>query len=182
MSERRLRLFFALWPDADGAAQTIALSRVVAEQSGGKATPPERMHLTLAFLGAQSPHLVTALRACVSDFAVQPFAIEFDRIGVWRTTAIAWLAASRPPQGLVDLNRSLIDALRPALRIDEERAFSPHVTLARRVQRKPLTSRLEAAVVWRIGAFSLVSSQQGGDGPSYRRIEDWQLAPRDAAH
>ena len=50
-----MRLFFALWPPAETAHALGDWAREVAEQAGGKLTPIENIHLTLAFLGDADP-------------------------------------------------------------------------------------------------------------------------------
>jgi 2'-5' RNA ligase len=179
MSERHLRLFFALWPDVAAARATAALATVVAAQSGGKVTPPERIHLTLAFLGSQPASSVDAIIAGVASTAIAPFAIQFDCIGAWRKTGIAWLAPSDSPPALIELNRALVSSLKPLLSLPDERPFAPHVTLARRAYRTPQMAGLATPVAWRVDAFSLVCSQPGSSGPAYRRVAQWPLA---AAH
>ena len=83
------RLFLALWPDPATAAALAVLARDVAEHAHGKATPPENIHLTLAFLGNQPsaivPDLIKSMRAIVpierpADGAVAPEAAARRRV------------------------------------------------------------------------------------------------------
>jgi hypothetical protein len=46
-----LRVFFALWPDADVRDQLAGLARAAAERAHGRAPPPENLHMTLVFVG-----------------------------------------------------------------------------------------------------------------------------------
>jgi len=176
MLSRQLRLFFAIWPDAAAAEATSALAVDVARQSGGKAAPQERIHLTLAFLGGQPPQRVDALRTQIAAANVAPFSIAFDRVGLWRKSGIGWLAASRPPAGVIELNRAITAALVHTVSLPDDHPFSPHVTLVRRIERKPSLAMLEAPIVWQVSTFSLVSSQPGSAGPSYVRLAEWRLA------
>ena len=46
-----MRLFFAAWPDAVAAAELARVAEALAGLAQGKPVPPEKIHLTLAFLG-----------------------------------------------------------------------------------------------------------------------------------
>ena len=45
------RVFFALWPDDDTRKRLVRATRDAVRRSGGRATPKERLHATVAFLG-----------------------------------------------------------------------------------------------------------------------------------
>ena len=70
MADPKLRLFFALWPDSRTRAAIAALAGQVAAQTGGRATAPDNVHLTLAFLGAQPRDSVAALAAAATAAAL----------------------------------------------------------------------------------------------------------------
>ena len=46
------RYFFALWPEAGAASELARVAVALAGLVGGRPVPLERIHLTLAFLGA----------------------------------------------------------------------------------------------------------------------------------
>ena len=48
-----MRLFFALWPDAESAATLAAVARGCTALLGGKPTRAAAIHMTLVFLGEQ---------------------------------------------------------------------------------------------------------------------------------
>lgn len=101
----------------------------------------------------------------------QPFGLVLDRIGSFRHARIAWIGAANPPVALLELQRRLAEGLRAAGFALEERPYSPHVTLARRIERAP---RLEVeAIEWPAREFTLVRSQAGR--AAYTRLADWRL-------
>jgi 2'-5' RNA ligase len=51
-AEPTQRLFFALWPSAEEQRALAQAAHKAARYSGGRATPEEKLHLTLVFLGS----------------------------------------------------------------------------------------------------------------------------------
>ncbi len=133
MADPKLRLFFALWPDPQTRASLAALAQRVAVETGGRATTPDNVHLTLAFLGAQPRDSATELIARAGAIDASPFVLTLDHIDCWRKNAIAWLGASEIPPALASLREALLASLAPLHIADEARPFAVHVTLARKV-------------------------------------------------
>ena len=98
-----LRVFFALWPDADARDRLAALAQDVAARTQGRAPPSLNLHVTVAFIGEIDAGRIDALRAIGASVApnVPPFVLMLDRAGTFRGTGIAWAgccpATSRKP-------------------------------------------------------------------------------------
>jgi 2'-5' RNA ligase len=167
MADPKLRLFFALWPDPQTRCSLAALAERVAVETGGRATTPDNVHLTLAFLGAQPRDSAAGLVARAGAIDASPFVLTLDHIGCWRKNAVAWLGASEIPPALASLRKSLLASLAPLHIDDEGRPFAVHVTLARKVTTL-LRRRLPAPIVWPVDALVLVASDTASDGPVYR--------------
>ena len=130
------RLFLALWPAPGWAAALLQRFGLAPEAAPGRWVPPQQMHLTLHFLGAlprqRLPALVEGLRV---PFA--PFDLALRRCERW-------------PRGtLVALRRLDLPV--------EQRAFRPHVTLARRYD-GPVPAPLASPVRWHVTRYALVES------------------------
>lgn len=97
----------------------------------GKETPPENMHLTLAFIGDyDDPDYVKSVMESVE---VRPFEIRLSGVGAFGDLWWAGLEKSPPLDAVVRrLRRALADADIP---FDRKR-FSPHITLIRRADGK----------------------------------------------
>lgn len=157
-----LRLFLALWPPS-GVLE--ALQAHAAEWSWPaqvRATRPERLHVTLHFLGAVDDARLPALR---TSLAVPWSGAELvlDEARLW-PGGIAVLQARAVPPALAALHAELaarLAALDVAL---EARPWRPHVTLAR----KAFGARPPAAFAplrWRAaGSHALVRTLPGGRG------------------
>jgi 2'-5' RNA ligase len=159
-----MRLFLALWPDADTRAAIAAWQQAWSWPPAAAPVAPERLHITLHFIGnvarERLPQLVSGLQ-----LAFEPFEFILDRAEVWPNT-VAVLEPQQPPHALNQLYRRLGDSL---LRLDlpvESRPFRPHVTLARRA-RGAVPSARNAGVRWRADkGYVLAESLPGGSGYS----------------
>ena len=176
MAAKILRLFFALWPDEAVRAALATLAQDVMVETGGRAVAPENVHLTLAFLGEQPARLAVEIDMR-SAAAIPAFALSFDELGCWRKTGIAWVGASAVPRELSHLEQSIARALAALGLEGDERPYSPHVTLARRIVR-PLRPRAITPLVWSIDSFALMESAPAGAGRQYRVVRSWPLANR----
>ena len=166
------RLFFAIWPDA-GAAQSLrALALELASRAGGRAVPMEKIHLTLAFLGEVGAERADALVDAAGVVREAPFAMAFDQVGSFRRARVAWVGTAEPPQPLLRLQSALDEALRARGFALEARAFTPHVTLVRRVERAVARERIEA-IAWRAQEMALVRSDLGSGG--YSTMATWPM-------
>ena len=167
MADPKLRLFFALWPDPQTRASVAVLAERVAAETGGRATTPGNVHLTLAFLGSQPRDSVAGLVARADAIDASPFVLTLDHIDCWRNNAVAWLGASETPAALASLRKALLAALAPLHIDDEARPFAVHVTLARKIK-SSLRRRLPAPIAWSVDGWALVASDTGAAGPVYR--------------
>lgn len=152
------RLFFALWP-ADAARDALgALSKSVAAAAGGRAIPPAKIHLTLAFLGEVAASDDAAVREAAEAVRGEPLDLVFDRLGSFPRSQVAWIGPSRAPEGLGRLAAQLAESLRTRGFAIENRRFAAHITLSRGI-REPVASAQATPIAWKADAFALVESQ-----------------------
>ena len=171
-----MRVFFALWPDAAMRAALAELARDVSEQTLGRATPAENLHVTVAFVGDVARERIADL--CAIGAAVagveSPFTLTLDRTGTFRTTAIAWAGVTSMQPPLAQLAGNLNDALAAAGFAVERRPFTPHVTLARRC-RNPVGAALAASIAWTVRCVALNASESRPGGQRYRELARWRF-------
>lgn len=173
-----VRLFFALVPDTSVRLAFGELARAVARRSRGRSISAEHLHLTLAFLGDVPAPAMAALHTVGNALPRAGATLVFDTLGAWRASGVAWVAPAIVPSAITDLHAALAAGLARAGFGLEERAFRPHVTLARRcVQPQPRT-RCDP-LRWRADRLCLVGSELQPEGPVYREIATWPLAITD---
>lgn len=149
----RHRLFFALWPDP---ATRLALTRLQGAL-GGKPTPPEKLHLTLAFLGQQPASALPALHRLLENVPARAMQLQLDTYGHFSGPRIAWAGMREAPPALLALHEALMGELAAlGLLAPDRGAFRPHVTLTRNVTAAP-TAPL-APLPWLADEMVLVES------------------------
>jgi 2'-5' RNA ligase len=154
-------LFVALWPPPEVVDSLASLPRP--EEPSVRWTTPDQWHVTLRFLGDDSPERVRALLAGVShpavDVSVGPASASLGREILMVPVAGA-------------------DSLAAAMPLPTDRPFTGHLTLARARRRSAVPSSLlgmpfEAS--WRATSFSLVRSQTKPTGAVYADVATFPL-------
>ncbi len=175
-----LRLFFALWPHAALRAQLAAHAALWRFAPPARATRSEQLHLTLLFMDRVAPTGLDTLCAIGAAVAARTsrFALTLDAARVWPGGGIAHLAPQQPPPPLLALHRALRDAVSAADLPCDCRAFSAHVTLARRAHPAAAPAAF-APLHWDATRLSLVQSMLG-EG-RYQVRGSWTLGAAPAA-
>lgn len=167
----RRRVFFALWPDDDTRQALSRATRGAVRQCGGKPTPIENLHITLAFLGPITPEDLVNVEALTPPPA-EPFEIVLDRLKLWQRSNVLWIGPSETPEALLRLERELWDRLVDLGFSRERRAYVPHVTLARKAQ---AARGKISPVAWRIEGVALVESKTGPRNSRYTVLKSWDF-------
>jgi len=167
-----VRLFFALWPDEAVRAGLAHWSRELHGLCGGRATPPEKLHVTLAFLGGVEDARVAEIERAAGGVAAPHASLVLDRPGYWKHNRIAWAGASAAPPELGAFVAELREALeRAEIRFDAK-PFVSHVTLLRDA-REPRAMPELAPIEWRLSGFALVQSLTLPRGSRYEVRRFW---------
>lgn len=134
-----------------------------------------RIHLTLAFLGDVSVTRIDELNAVGDALQAARFELELTRTGIWKRSAVGWIA----PEDLPEAFEKLVEALRHHLVAAgfcvEQRPFRPHVTLLRNVRSELKAGQAEPSYRWMVDSFCLVRSQTCQTGPVYTALRTWRL-------
>jgi len=168
------RLFFALWPNGGVRHQ---LDKIAAEYRPEKsrAIPAANLHATLIFLGPQPQELLTAITGAAARVQGRPFTLILQQLQVWRRPQVLCLCAEQIAEELIAMHRQLRQALLDTgVRMDD-RAYRPHVTLARKVRRSTGVDRLPSPMYWSVHGFSLIESVSAESGVQYRELESWSF-------
>lgn len=156
------RLFTALWP---GPAQARSLATLCGSDAvGADARPVARhsIHLTLNFLGNVPRHRLAELVPAL-HVPFQPFELDFSRCEQWRHGLVV-AVPDAVPAPMVHLHAELNKVLSRLGLPVEQRAFRPHLTLARRHFQPPPT-RTGPPLRWLVDGYVLAQSgaTPGGD-------------------
>lgn len=168
------RLFVALDLPLDCRQE---LADLALELRGTRWLDPERIHLTLAFLGEISEHLRPDLIEALSEVSSPALRLDFEGVGFFprRGAPTTFWVGCREDERLTVLKRRIDRALATTGVSVERRRFRPHVTVARLKNCRPAdleallqTHSLFSRPAVDVASFSLYSSKLEPDGAVYR--------------
>jgi 2'-5' RNA ligase len=167
---------------AQGAAKLTEDLQRRANATAGRAKltwiPADRMHLTIRFIGEVDDGKASMVRQALEPpLAVTPFNLTLCGAGTFPkggTPRVVWLGVTDGREPLLRLERAIAARLAPLGIPEEDRAYSPHLTLARVRDPAGLKSArlLDGLTDRRIGttlidAITLFQSRLSPKGPTY---------------
>lgn len=192
-----MRLFVALQIPLElrkGIASIIQELRAAAGESKGTETRWVRagnLHLTMKFIGEVAPATVAPICTALSGVSGnEPLAIEFRGLGFFpneQRPRVLWMGIAGS-QRLETLAAGIDRALQPIGIPGEQRAFQPHLTLAR-FEPPGLDASLRAAIAQNAGRafgslhareFHLIESKLKPTGAEYTTVQSFPFAGAEA--
>jgi len=173
-----LRLFFALWPEADTRERIADAAAALRLTDGARLVPQQNYHLTLAFVGEVTGSQVEVLRLIGRGQRAPGCAITIDAYEYWPESQVVVAVAREPPAALaglwIHLRQDL--ALHPAAprRNRRQPPLRAHVTLARKVSQAPVLPKM-SPFAWSARSFSLLRSDTSGAHSIYTVVDTWPL-------
>ncbi|TVS13778.1 MAG: RNA 2',3'-cyclic phosphodiesterase [Wenzhouxiangella sp.] len=163
------RLFFACWPDDEVRREIVARRRLI-EGLSPRRVPDHNLHLTLLFLGDQPADRLADIAAAAGQITAPGCRLILDCFGWFPGARVAWLGGETPGvlAGLVDELKRVNRALGLAF---DDRPFRPHVTLFRKIARRPDFPE-PPPLNWTVSEFSLVESIPSRP---YQVLRTWPL-------
>lgn len=150
--------------------------------------PPERLHLTLKFLGDTSPEKVPLLAEILAENAntFSRFVVELGDVGAFpdlRKPQTVWLGVEREAE-LTRLAKGIDQAVWKLGFEREARAYRPHLTLGRVKSSRGLGALAEALgagvgkadrIEWPVNEVELIQSELRPEGPLYTILHRFPL-------
>ncbi|MHB2015553.1 MAG: RNA 2',3'-cyclic phosphodiesterase [Candidatus Xenobia bacterium] len=190
MPEGVLRTFIAVHPEpglVDRILARVEPLRAVAPHV--RWLGPQTLHYTLMFLGSTAADRVDAIAQAMRNACTGhgPFDLHVRGLGAFPNTRrprIIWVGAAQGAEALCHLQAAVAGAVAPLGFPQEDRAFVPHLTLARVKEPRPhppLEQALAADAeipfgVTRIERISLLRSILHPKGAQYSHLIDVPLA------
>jgi 2'-5' RNA ligase len=185
-----MRLFAAL--DIPGSIRAHMLAYM--ERAQGLAPEarwarPEGLHVTLKFIGEVSDAKVLEIKTALTVVKAAPFAVKFASVGFFpsaKSPRVFWIGVEGGPE-LSQLAAAIDNATHKLGIAREERAYSPHLTLARagsgpgtHHQLRPLAALTESEASPQFGTmtareFFLYQSQPQRGGSKYTKLQRFEL-------
>lgn len=135
----------------------------------GRVVDRRNWHVTLVFIGAFPEAQIPFLQAATAEFEPRLLRLRFDRLEFWPRVKAAVLRPLATPASLEALVHSLEKTLEAFDVRPEERAYRPHMTVARRA-RNFETVYLTRPVDLEWSDFKLVESVSTASGVHYRPL------------
>jgi 2'-5' RNA ligase len=143
-------------------------------------TAPEQVHLTLAFFGNVDPETTAVLKEKLAEISFRAFFLPVTGLGIFSRKGmphILWIGVGTAHPHLFQLHKRVNEAALACKLPIEERAWTPHFTIARargvssELMRSFLKKNAEfEAGIFRVDAFYLYESRLTSAGPIHRRI------------
>jgi 2'-5' RNA ligase len=179
-----MRLFVALEVPAEIRETLWALAENL---PGADWVDPETYHITLRFIGEAGRGEAEEIDEALCALAAPGFDLALAGVDFFQTAGrprSLWAGVARSP-ALTHLARKIDRAIVQCGRDPEDRAFTPHVTIARlsdillpRVMQYVGENALYRSPGFAIDRFTLFESRQGKGGPVYVPLADYALAAR----
>lgn len=147
---------------------------------------PDRMHLTLRFIGevdeTQGAKIIGALREAL---ALAPFTVRWEGLGAFPPRGaprVLWVGVASGRDALIDAEDQVSARLETLGISREDRPYSPHLTLARvrepaGLKAGPLFEKLDGSLgETRVEAVTLFQSHLSPKGPSYVTLQQTRLS------
>jgi 2'-5' RNA ligase len=125
-----LRLFIGLWPEPPLREALQQHQAAWSWPRGARLVAPEKLHMTLHFLGDVEAARVPPLQAALASVAVPQMVLPWGPPALWGGGLAVLLTQAH--EALDALHATLADLLQAQGLPVERRRFKPHVTLARR--------------------------------------------------
>jgi len=168
-----VRVFFALWPQADIQRQLHAVAKQYQDKCNARVMRKNTLHMTLQFIGninhSELPKLITAADKAA---ATPSFSLELNTLSFWKHNHIGYATLSTSEPALEMLAATLQHALADEGFIAHNTTFSPHVTLLRNVE-NILVAQSFTPVTWQVNSFVLVASLTVNQRSQYRILREW---------
>lgn len=152
--EQTIRLFVALpLPQPLKDIVKTDIEKLKQQYPFQKWVHPQDLHLTLVFLGDMASSAVDAVTERLREAAAghRPFPLRLEEAGVFgapRSPRVLWAGLQGEVAGLRELQAHVSDCLTTLGYTPEERAYSPHLTLARQYAGSSPVSREALAAVF----------------------------------
>ena len=167
-----MRTFVAVFPPPEVREALFRAARDMPASKDFRIVDPEKIHLTLKFLGDVAEDGVAQALEPISD-RHEPFEVETSGFGAFpseKRARILWAGVGVGSGPLRALSRDVDDLLEPAGFEREGRPYVPHLTLGR-VRGRPVkldaAEKPSPALRFTVSGVDLVKSVPGGHGVTY---------------
>jgi len=172
-----MRLFISINFNEEIKEKMLEVQRRLRENGRGRFTPPENLHLTLAFLGEVPEERIPDIKAVMDSLTVPEMTLRFSKIGCFRRDSELWWIGAEQNKKLSMLQKELINKPKAAGFSPDDKRFRPHITLVREMHIGSVRSEefIPAPILTDVSAISLMLSHRPGGKLTYDEI--YRISP-----
>ncbi|MGC8849470.1 MAG: RNA 2',3'-cyclic phosphodiesterase [Candidatus Bathyarchaeia archaeon] len=147
---------------------------------------PEKMHLTLKFLGEVSDSKIGEIKESLGDLKFPPFDLRLEGVGVFpnpNRPRVIWIGVSEGADEISKLAEKVDDSLRRLGFPSETKGFKPHLTIARvkrgggaALARILQEYSLRDFGTSKVESVKLKKSVLTPSGPIYTTLHEWKAS------
>ncbi|HEY3707425.1 MAG TPA: RNA 2',3'-cyclic phosphodiesterase [Terracidiphilus sp.] len=180
-----MRLFIGI-PMSPAVLDQLAAVRARLERpnDGLRWSASEAWHITLQFLGTTTPAQYECVLSHLRAVHSRPVPIQLDGLGFFERSGVFWAGIRILPE-LITLQKLVVAATSECGFEPEDRAYHPHITLARNRGRengmrtlKPRVGRAPEFAGFTAHEFLLYESFPNAQGPRYQRRARFEMDAR----
>jgi 2'-5' RNA ligase len=184
-----MRLFIGIALAEEASNALLAVRERLRGLSSGESNlrwaGPESWHVTLQFLGQTDEETAGCVVEKLGTVRAEPVPVQIEGLGFFERAGVFWAGVALTPE-LLALEQKVVAAMRGCGFVPEDRAYRPHVTLARvrgrggaralgatmkSVEKNRLVLRAEFVAE----TFVLYESLAGVEGSRYEVRGSWAL-------
>jgi len=150
---------------------------------------PEKLHITLAFLGEIDQSQTSKLKSQIQSLNVKPFVISFKGLGCfpdYEWPRIIWLGLKGDLKSLAALQKNVQEKLVQSGFKPDIKPFIPHITIGRIKQARAgerheiarqirALAKMEFKGEWRVDRVVIYESQTLPEGSVYKKLVEIEL-------
>lgn len=173
-----MRAFVAVFPPPEVQRALIEAAEV---HPAFRPTAPQRVHLTLKFLGEVPPGVLTQIKAALEPIRNEhePFDVVTSDFGAFPSphrARILWAGLDAGASSLLQALAESIEArLEPEGFAREGRPFVPHMTLGRARRPTPFGPASLPKLQFTVSGVDLVQSRHGATGVEYSTLARYKF-------
>ncbi len=164
--------------------QNSVKSNIESKNLKVKWVAPEKVHLTLKFLGNSKKNKLLQIKSYLHQAVrkINPFKIEFDCTGIFPKPSrprILWIGSRKIPNNLKILKKRIDVYMEKVGYNSEAQRYIPHLTLGRikkYSKKSKLVSKFQSISfkpeILTVNRVKLIRSKLKSDGPQYSIIEN----------
>ena len=170
-----MRTFFSIAPDSDTAVNIDRWCELC-WPGLSRRIPVQNYHMTMAFLDETDDTSLQNISRMLEDFSHPPFSITLNEVGYWAGANVLWLGPREIPQALLSLSKVCRQAANRIGVRGGSKQFTPHLTLARKLDSPPSSPLLEPDFSFNVNSLQLWSSVRKPHGALYNTLSTWELS------